>query len=266
MMKRVETRRRDGPLRHPGARQGPALAAAAQQGADGRGVAGVKPCPHGPLGVDLESLFLELLDQLQPKPEYLQALRESVLEVWKNRQTEIEEFKEIRQKRKLLIEERKQRLIEAFVYQQAVDPETYEAFRLVLLEGVDDTWSVEAEGRIRSGVVVAGSFGQPVAGVVADYPMTEMRAQESAMAGALLVDAAWLGLLLVLLIGFLQLARQDPKIRHLAQPGRVVRAATAPARCAAIPAAQMNTPTSFSGAAATNSTTSSGEAAQFPVL
>jgi site-specific DNA recombinase len=73
----------------------------------------------------LETLFLELLDRLQPKPEYLQALRESVLEVWKNRQTEIEEFKEIRQKRKLLIEERKQRLIETFVYQQALDPETY---------------------------------------------------------------------------------------------------------------------------------------------
>jgi outer membrane biogenesis lipoprotein LolB len=52
-------------------------------------------------------------------------LRESVLEVWKNRQTEIEEFKEIRLNRKLRIEERKQRLIEAFVYQQALDPETY---------------------------------------------------------------------------------------------------------------------------------------------
>ena len=75
--------------------------------------------------VRLESLFLELLDQLQPKPEYLQALRESVLEIWRKRQTEVEEFKEIRQKRKVLIEERKQRLIEAFVYQQALDPDTY---------------------------------------------------------------------------------------------------------------------------------------------
>ena len=35
----------------------------------------------------LQTLFLDLLDQMQPKPEYLQALRESVLEVWKNRQT-----------------------------------------------------------------------------------------------------------------------------------------------------------------------------------
>ena len=73
----------------------------------------------------LEALFLELLDRLQPKPEYLQALRESVLEIWKKRQSEIEDFKEIRQKRKIRIEERKQRLIEAFVYQQALDPETY---------------------------------------------------------------------------------------------------------------------------------------------
>jgi DNA-directed RNA polymerase subunit RPC12/RpoP len=52
----------------------------------------------------LETLFLELLERLQPKPEYLQALRESVLEIWRKRQTEVEDFKEIRQKRKVRIE------------------------------------------------------------------------------------------------------------------------------------------------------------------
>ncbi len=73
----------------------------------------------------LETRFLELLDTLQPKPEYLQALRESVLEVWHQRQREAEEFKEVRRKRKIRLEERKQRLVEAFVYQQALDPDTY---------------------------------------------------------------------------------------------------------------------------------------------
>ena len=87
----------------------------------------------------------------------------------------------------------------------AVDPETYEAFRVVVLEDVGEAWSVEAEGRVRSGVVVAGSFGQPVAGVVAYYPVTEMRAQVSAIADALLLDAARVGLLLVLAIGIVYL-------------------------------------------------------------
>ena len=66
----------------------------------------------------LETLFLELLDKLQPKPEYLQALKESVLEIWQQRQSEVAEFKKVRQKRKVCIEERKHRLVEAFVYQQ----------------------------------------------------------------------------------------------------------------------------------------------------
>ena len=73
----------------------------------------------------LETSFLELLDRLQPKPEYLAALKASVLEVWHQRRKEVEEFKEVRQKRGTRVEERKQRLIEAFVYQQAIDPDTY---------------------------------------------------------------------------------------------------------------------------------------------
>ncbi len=84
---------------------------------------------------------------------------------------------------------------------QGIHPSTYEAFRVVVLEGVDDAWSTEADERVRSGVVVAGAFGQPVAGVVAQYPITEMREQEAAIRDALLSDAAWIGLLLALTIG-----------------------------------------------------------------
>ena len=73
----------------------------------------------------LETRFLELLDRLQPEPKYLAALKASVLEVWHQRKKEVEEFKEVRQKSGNRLEERKQRLIEAFVYQQAIDPDTY---------------------------------------------------------------------------------------------------------------------------------------------
>ena len=38
----------------------------------------------------LETLFLEPLDKLQPKPEYLQALKESVLEIRQQRQAALE--------------------------------------------------------------------------------------------------------------------------------------------------------------------------------
>jgi hypothetical protein len=86
-----------------------------------------------------------------------------------------------------------------------VHPRTAEGFRVVVLEGVDDAWSIEADQRIRSGVVVTGSFGQPVAGVVAHYPVTEVRALESAMLGSLTFDAIWIGILLVLGVGLLHL-------------------------------------------------------------
>jgi len=45
--------------------------------------------------------------------------------VWHQRKKEVEEFKEVRKKSGNRLEERKQRLIEAFVYQQAIDPDTY---------------------------------------------------------------------------------------------------------------------------------------------
>lgn len=99
------------------------------------------------------------------------------------------------------------------IAQDKVDARTHDSFRVVLLEGADAAWSVEADDRIRSGVVVEGSFGQPVAGVVVHYPMTEMRAQESAMIRSLLFDAAWIGLAVVLAIGivFILLRRRTPE-------------------------------------------------------
>lgn len=73
----------------------------------------------------MEDRFLRLLDRLRPKPEYLRALRESVLEIWHKQQADIEDFKKILERRLANLEERKERLVEAFVYQQAIDSDTY---------------------------------------------------------------------------------------------------------------------------------------------
>jgi len=75
----------------------------------------------------LEKRFLDLLDSLRPKPEYLEALRESVLEVWRERQEHLDEIKPILQEKLTSLEEQKKRLVDAFVYKQAIDEETYKS-------------------------------------------------------------------------------------------------------------------------------------------
>lgn len=76
---------------------------------------------------DLEERFLELLDNLKPKPEYLEALRESVLEVWRERERHLEEIKPVLQQKLATLEEQKKRLVDAFVYKRSIDEETYKS-------------------------------------------------------------------------------------------------------------------------------------------
>ena len=73
----------------------------------------------------LEEAFLELLDRLKPKPEYLEALRESVLEGWRERKQALEEAKPILERRLARVQDQKKRLMEAYVYEQAIDEATY---------------------------------------------------------------------------------------------------------------------------------------------
>jgi predicted MFS family arabinose efflux permease len=72
-----------------------------------------------------------------------------------------------------------------------VDPETEEAF-LLAVTGVGGTiWDTESDEFISSGILIEGSFGQPVGGVVVEYPTDELRIQtrqmteELALLGAL---------------------------------------------------------------------------------
>jgi MFS family permease len=81
-----------------------------------------------------------------------------------------------------------------------IRPETREAVRLAHTGVAEPTWVIEVDDQVRSGVLIEGSFGQPVGGVVVHYPTTEMRQQEGEMAGRLLFDALWVAALMVLIV------------------------------------------------------------------
>jgi hypothetical protein len=88
-----------------------------------------------------------------------------------------------------------------------VDHETLEAFRLARLGITEPRWGIEDDERIGSGILVEGSFGQPVGGIVVEYPTTEMGEQAGTMARQLALDgvavaAAIVVLVLVMLVLF----------------------------------------------------------------
>jgi hypothetical protein len=63
----------------------------------------------------LESEFLKLIEQLQPKPEYLNLFREIVLDVWQERQKETIKLVAALESRVAELKAKRQKLIEAFV-------------------------------------------------------------------------------------------------------------------------------------------------------
>ncbi len=81
-----------------------------------------------------------------------------------------------------------------------VHEDTRAAFRLSRSGINEASWSVESDERIRSGVLINGSFGQPVGAVVVHYPTTELLQQQDSMARQLLFDAVWVSLGLVIMI------------------------------------------------------------------
>ncbi len=74
----------------------------------------------------LESKFLDLLEQLQPNPEYMGLFKEIVLDVWRNRQVEVRKIRTKLEDRTEELQERKNRLFEAFVYEKTINQETYQ--------------------------------------------------------------------------------------------------------------------------------------------
>lgn len=74
-----------------------------------------------------------MIEQLQPKAEYLNLFREIVLDVWKDRQKETIKLVSALESRVTELKARRQKLIEAFVYQHSIDKTVYQE-QLELIE------------------------------------------------------------------------------------------------------------------------------------
>jgi site-specific DNA recombinase len=74
---------------------------------------------------ELESAFLELLSELRPHAEFLDLFSAIVLDVWKKRQAHVTSARARLQRHVTTLKARKQRLNDAFIYEQAVDRDTY---------------------------------------------------------------------------------------------------------------------------------------------
>jgi len=75
-----------------------------------------------------------LIEQLQPKAEYLNLFREIVLDVWKDRQKETIKLVSALESRVTELKAKRQKLIEAFVYQHSIEKSIYQE----QLELIDD--------------------------------------------------------------------------------------------------------------------------------
>ncbi len=74
----------------------------------------------------LESKFLGLLDQLRPRQEYLTLFRAIVLDVWKTRREDVTAQRTAAERKLTELRTRKDRLVEAYIYERAIDQTTYQ--------------------------------------------------------------------------------------------------------------------------------------------
>jgi hypothetical protein len=74
----------------------------------------------------LETLFSDELARLQPTPGYMRLLKESVLAIWKTRQAPVRADLAQAQRAADAIQQKLDRLNEAFLFQRSIDIETYD--------------------------------------------------------------------------------------------------------------------------------------------
>lgn len=75
---------------------------------------------------ELEARFVDYLDSLRPKPEFLALFREIVLDTWKEKQVEATKATELLSRRVSDLKARTDRLVETFVFDKAIDKATYD--------------------------------------------------------------------------------------------------------------------------------------------
>ncbi len=75
----------------------------------------------------LEQDFVAYLDHLRPSPGVLELFRDSVRTVWQQRDQKAAEFRTALQARLRELEKRQSRLLEAFLYKEAIDDATFRA-------------------------------------------------------------------------------------------------------------------------------------------
>jgi hypothetical protein len=74
----------------------------------------------------LEGLFADELALLQPTPGYMRLLKESVLQIWKARKAAVSEEIAIAERAAKAIQDKLNRLDEAFLFERSIDIETYD--------------------------------------------------------------------------------------------------------------------------------------------
>lgn len=77
----------------------------------------------------LEGLFVDELERFQPTPGYMRLLKESVLRVWHDRKALVKDEVASAEHRTKAIQQKLDRLDEAFIYKESIDLGTYERQR-----------------------------------------------------------------------------------------------------------------------------------------
>ncbi len=75
---------------------------------------------------EVEWRFIEFLEQLKPKPEYLHLFGEIIVDVWKEKQAQVVAVHDALLRRLADLKKDKQLLMQAFVYKRTLDPHTYQ--------------------------------------------------------------------------------------------------------------------------------------------
>ena len=84
----------------------------------------------------LERRWIDYLGSLRPSPEFLQIFEATVLSTWRDTTQEAEAQRKVLQERVAKLQAKKDRLIEVYVYQQAIDKDTYERENLKASEAL----------------------------------------------------------------------------------------------------------------------------------